>query len=211
MKHFRKDNLSIKKSIDQSVLCWLATVSKDNVPNVSPKEIFTYFEEDKIILANIASPQTVKNIKQQENVVLYEVPVKVSREGHDVADMYPARSKYPTSSDLLNEIAVAGNLWRDIYIVIRDFDRDSGKRATLQININPTVRFVWLATFIMVEQEAGGFKVSFRSRGPTDCSKVAEHFGGGGHKAAAGAFINEGSLELSRQQILAVLTAAIDG
>ncbi len=32
----------IKKYIDQSVLCWLATVSKDGIPNVSPKEIFTY-------------------------------------------------------------------------------------------------------------------------------------------------------------------------
>ncbi len=44
---------------------------------------------------------------------------------------------------------------------------------------------------IMVEQQSGGFKVSFRSRCSVDCSKLAEQFGGGGHKAAAGAFINE--------------------
>lgn len=35
----------IKKYIDQSVLCWLATVSTDGVPNVSPKEIFSYYEQ----------------------------------------------------------------------------------------------------------------------------------------------------------------------
>jgi len=50
--------------INKSVLCWLATVSKDGQPNVSPKEIFTNYEDDKIIIANIASPQSGKNIKE---------------------------------------------------------------------------------------------------------------------------------------------------
>jgi predicted pyridoxine 5'-phosphate oxidase superfamily flavin-nucleotide-binding protein len=41
----------IVKGIDKSVLCWLATVSEDLIPNVLPKEIFTYFGEDNIIMA----------------------------------------------------------------------------------------------------------------------------------------------------------------
>ena len=40
---------------------------------------------------------------------------------------------------------------------------------------------------IFVEQASGSFKISFRSRTAVDCSQVAEQFGGGGHKAAAGA------------------------
>ncbi len=44
---------------------------------------------------------------------------------------------------------------------------------------------------ILVEQASGGFKLSFRSRTPTiDCNELARHFGGGGHKAAAGAFVS---------------------
>ncbi len=44
---------------------------------------------------------------------------------------------------------------------------------------------------ILVEQATGGFKLSFRSRVPEiDCNVLAKHFGGGGHKAAAGAFTN---------------------
>jgi predicted pyridoxine 5'-phosphate oxidase superfamily flavin-nucleotide-binding protein len=31
----------VKKYIDQSVLCWLATSNAQNEPNVSPKEMFT--------------------------------------------------------------------------------------------------------------------------------------------------------------------------
>lgn len=54
---------------------------------------------------------------------------------------------------------------------------------------------------IMVEQQTGGFKISFRSRSAVDCSKLAEQFGGGGHKAAAGAFINE-PLEPARAKLL---------
>ena len=42
---------------------------------------------------------------------------------------------------------------------------------------------------IFVEQSKGGFKISFRSRSAVDCSKLAERWGGGGHKAAAGATV----------------------
>lgn len=60
----------IKKYIDKSVLCWLATATPDGVPNVSPKEVFTYFEEAYIIIANIASPQSVRNIQNNPDVCI---------------------------------------------------------------------------------------------------------------------------------------------
>lgn len=69
----------LKKSIDKSVLCWLATVSLDGEPNVSPKEIFNYYKTDSIIIANIASPQSVKNIKQNKNVCLSFIDVLVQK------------------------------------------------------------------------------------------------------------------------------------
>lgn len=54
---------------------------------------------------------------------------------------------------------------------------------------------------ILVEQQTGGFKLSFRSRCELDCSEVARHFGGGGHKAAAGAFVNE-PFETAQDRVL---------
>jgi predicted pyridoxine 5'-phosphate oxidase superfamily flavin-nucleotide-binding protein len=69
----------IKESINRSVLCWLATVSTENVPNVSPKEIFNYYGTDKIIVANIASPQTVRNIKQNENVCVSFIDILIQK------------------------------------------------------------------------------------------------------------------------------------
>jgi phosphoesterase RecJ-like protein len=61
---------------------------------------------------------------------------------------------------------------------------------------------------IMVEQQTGGFKISFRSRCAVDCSKLAEQFGGGGHKAAAGAFIKE-PFEAARAKLLDAVRQAM--
>lgn len=52
----------IQHYVSKSVLCWVASVDGDGMPNVSPKEIFDLFRDKQIIIANIASPQTVKNI-----------------------------------------------------------------------------------------------------------------------------------------------------
>ncbi len=69
----------IKESIDKSVLCWLATVSNENIPNVSPKEIFAYYGTDALIIANIASPRTVGNIEQNENVCVSFIDILVQK------------------------------------------------------------------------------------------------------------------------------------
>ena len=61
---------------------------------------------------------------------------------------------------------------------------------------------------IMVEQPAGGFKISFRSRSKVDCSKLAEKFAGGGHKAAAGAFV-AGPLAEAKAKVLEAARTAM--
>jgi len=69
----------IADSIDQSVLCWLATNSEDGFPNVSPKEAFLYDGEGKILVANIASPITVRNIERDERVCISFVNIFVQK------------------------------------------------------------------------------------------------------------------------------------
>ena len=64
------------------------------------------------------------------------------------------------------------------------------------------------AAVILVEQAGGGSKISLRSRCQVDCSRVAELFGGGGHKKAAGAFLDE-PLESARTKILDAVRAAM--
>ncbi len=65
------------------------------------------------------------------------------------------------------------------------------------------------AAVIFVEQQTGGFKISLRSRCQLDCAALAEVFGGGGHKKAAGLFVKE-PLEAARRKVLAVVRAALN-
>jgi phosphoesterase RecJ-like protein len=59
-----------------------------------------------------------------------------------------------------------------------------------------------------VEQPDGGCKFSFRSRGELDCSQLAAQFGGGGHKAAAGAAIAE-PIDQAYAKVLDAVRAAM--
>lgn len=61
---------------------------------------------------------------------------------------------------------------------------------------------------IFIEQPAGGTKVSFRARS-VDVSKVAEKFGGGGHKLAAGARVDK-TLPEARDAVLAEIASVLE-
>lgn len=62
---------------------------------------------------------------------------------------------------------------------------------------------------LFMEQPRGGIKVSFRSRARVDVSRVAEQFGGGGHRLASGAIL-EVPLEEARGRVLQAVQAALD-
>jgi len=95
------------------------------------------------------------------------------------------------------------------YVLKEDFARTGALPSDTEDVINMTLAITGTeAAVIMVEQSGGGFKLSFRSRCELDCSKSAEQFGGGGHKAAAGAFV-EGTLDQVQPGILDVVRAAM--
>lgn len=72
-------NLKVLDCARKSVLCWLATVDEDGCPNVSPKEIFCTTDERTLLVANIASPGTLKNIQARPNVCVSFVDVFVQK------------------------------------------------------------------------------------------------------------------------------------
>lgn len=58
----------IKESVQSSVLCWLATVDAHGQPNVSPKEIFGAGGDDRLLIANVASPKSAANVRVNPRV-----------------------------------------------------------------------------------------------------------------------------------------------
>lgn len=69
----------IQEVINNLVLCWLATVDEQGQPNVSPKELFLARGEQELIIAHIASPQSIKNIQQNPQVCVSLIDVFVQK------------------------------------------------------------------------------------------------------------------------------------
>jgi phosphoesterase RecJ-like protein len=76
------------------------------------------------------------------------------------------------------------------------------------VNYTRSLAGVQVGLFFM-EQPRGGIKVSLRARGGVDVARIAERFGGGGHRLASGAVI-EGTLENVRERVLAEVIAAVE-
>ncbi|MFM8495718.1 MAG: DHH family phosphoesterase [Planctomycetia bacterium] len=77
------------------------------------------------------------------------------------------------------------------------------------VNLTLAVKGTEVAV-ILIEQPDGRIKTSFRSRCQVDCNALAARFGGGGHKAAAGAIL-PGPFETARDQVLAAVDEACRG
>jgi len=95
------------------------------------------------------------------------------------------------------------------YVNKEDFEACGALPSDTEDAINLTLSIEGAkAAVIFVGQLKGGYKLSFRSRCDMDCNEVAQKFGGGGHKAAAGGFV-EGPLAEVQDRVLTVVREAV--
>lgn len=95
------------------------------------------------------------------------------------------------------------------WVELKDFDELGALPSDTEDIINMTLQIGGTeVAVIFVELRGGGVKVSFRSRSQVDCSRLAEQFSGGGHKAAAGATIQE-ALAVAMPRVLDAVRASM--
>ncbi|BFM51334.1 pyridoxamine 5'-phosphate oxidase family protein [Marinomonas sp. THO17] len=98
----------VKKSIEESVLCWLATADSSGEPNCSPKEVFTHHDSNTLLIAHIASPESVKNIQSNAKVCVSFVHVLKQKgfklKGH-ATYIDASESHYPELYKLIQPVA----------------------------------------------------------------------------------------------------------
>ena len=63
----------MKKFLDKQKLGFVATVSEDNTPNLSPKGSITSWDDENLVFADIRSPQTIENIKKNPVVEINSI------------------------------------------------------------------------------------------------------------------------------------------
>ncbi len=90
-----------------------------------------------------------------------------------------------------------------MHILRDDFRRTGAALADTENLINESHRIstVEIAA-LLIELKDGRIRCSLRSTGPVDVSKIAQKFGGGGHKMAAGTFL-PGPLQNAKNALLA--------
>lgn len=89
------------------------------------------------------------DITTQDNATLFSAAIAVSERGRFIGMMSPARSRYPTSDDLLHEVAVREGFWQDIYLVLTTPPTHESDDAVVQMYVNPLIKLVWIAIIVM--------------------------------------------------------------
>ena len=60
----------MKRVVNEQRLAYVATVCPDGTPNLSPKGTTAVWDDDHLVFANIRSPGTLANLRQNANVEL---------------------------------------------------------------------------------------------------------------------------------------------
>ena len=91
-----------------------------------------------------------------------------------------------------------------------DFEATDAKPVDTEDLVNESLKIAGTqAAFIAIEQLNKTVKVSFRSRTDLNVAEIAEQFGGGGHKQAAGAVL-PGPMNKAVQQVLTAMKSALE-
>lgn len=95
------------------------------------------------------------------------------------------------------------------WLTLADFEACAARPSDSEDLINHTLSVGdTQAALFLVEQADGRVKASFRSRCEVDCARLAEPFGGGGHRKAAGAMLS-GPMREALAQALDAMRAAM--
>lgn len=119
-------NATVHAEIGSSVLCWLATVDPTGVPNVTPKEMFAAFGDKRLNIADIASSNSVTNVRGNPNVCVSFVDVFRERGFKIVGKaeiIEPEDDRFPEyATDLLR---MAGTLFTVRNVITVEIERIS--------------------------------------------------------------------------------------
>ena len=86
----------IRKFLSEQKLGFVATVSADGTPNLSPKGTIIAWDKDILSFANIRSPQTMKNLKNNNSIEINIID-PFCRKGYrfkGIAEIITSGSKY---------------------------------------------------------------------------------------------------------------------
>ena len=139
----------MKKIIAECRLTYVATVTPDGRPNLSPKASTKVLDDDRLVFVDIASPATIRNLKANPHIEVNVVDnlrrrgyrfkgvAEVLTEGElykSVAEDFWTREgrQYPANGIVTIKIEQALPLWSPAYTFNKGVHEDDVRRLYLQ-------------------------------------------------------------------------------
>jgi phosphoesterase RecJ-like protein len=142
--------------------------------------------------------------------VTFETAAKLLRGGANPAELYRVLYERETIGRSRLKGLILSRLQLELdgrlahtFILPGDYDQTGALPSDTEDLINLTFEIAGVVfAVIIVGLKSGGFKISFRSRCQSAANEVAREFGGGGHRAAAGASLSESDFAIVQDRIL---------
>ncbi len=110
----------IKNIIEQQKLGYVATVSPDSTPNLSPKGTISVWDEEHLIFADIKSPKTITNLEKNSSVEINVVD-PITRKGYrfkGTGTILSSGQEYDKIISHYNNIGIKSKIGRVVLIKV---------------------------------------------------------------------------------------------
>ena len=110
----------IKNLIERQKLGYVATVSPDNTPNLSPKGTISVWDDEHLVFADIKSPKTMANLEKNSSVEINVVD-PISRKGYrfkGTGTIFSSGEEYDKIISYYNNIGIKSKIGRVVLIKV---------------------------------------------------------------------------------------------
>ncbi len=133
----------MKRVVNEQKLGFVATVTPDGLPNLSPKGTTTVWDDDHLVFADIRSPGTIANLRLNPAVEINVVD-PILRKGY----------RFKGIAQVLN----SGKLFEDIILFYHDRGSTSPIRAVVLVEVK------WAAALMSPAYDNGATEDEVRER-----------------------------------------------
>jgi hypothetical protein len=114
-------NDTIKNFVNFQKLGYVATISSDGKPNLSPKGTIAILDDSRLVFANIRSPQTVENLTKNPSIEINVVD-PFSRMGYRFKGLANILSSGDDFQNILNYFEEKGTKSKISHIIVVDVE-----------------------------------------------------------------------------------------
>ncbi len=110
----------IKSLIEQQKLGYVATVSPDNTPNLSPKGTISVWDDEHLVFADIKSPKTMANLEKNPSMEINVVD-PITRKGYrfkGIGTILSSGQEYDKIISYYSNIGIKSKIGRVVLIKV---------------------------------------------------------------------------------------------